>query len=161
MAVRARPGRTARPLSPPQARAGRGESVPVRHGGATVLRRASIGVLAFTTLAGCGDSKEWQAMKKETENMWAAAKAWGVAKRAEAEKTFASTLDDLNSTYEAAKAKAKAAGKDASRTLDPKWEEVKRKLATVKSASADSWEKARDGLSKAYEDFKKEVSSGS
>jgi hypothetical protein len=118
-----------------------------------------VGALTLVALAACGDGKETQSLKKEVGDAWNAAKAWGVAKRADAEKVYSEGVDGLSRTYEAAKAKAQASGGDAEKALEAKWNDVSQKLADMKAAGADSWEHARDEFVRAYEAFKREVSS--
>jgi hypothetical protein len=118
-----------------------------------------VGALALALLAGCGDGKEYRDLKKEAGETWDAAKAWGSAKRAEAEKVYASSVDSLSKTYEASKAKAAAAGGDAAKTLEAKWGDVQSKLTEMKATTGEKWEKARDAFVAAYEAFKREISS--
>lgn len=121
-----------------------------------------VGVLALALLAGCGEGKdpEYGNLKKEAGETWDAAKAWGSAKRVEAEKVFASSVDSLSAKYEAAKTKAAAAGGDASKTLESKWADVQQKLTEMKGATGEKWENARDAFVAAYETFKRELASG-
>jgi hypothetical protein len=121
-----------------------------------------VGVLALALLAGCGEGKdrEYGNLKKEAAETWDAAKAWGSAKRAEAERVFASSMDSLSKSYEASKAKAAAAGGDAAKTLEAKWADVQQKLTEMKGATGETWEKSRDAFVAAYEAFKREMASG-
>lgn len=119
-----------------------------------------VGVLILAALVACGDSQEATSVKKEVGEAWDAVKAWGVARRADAEKVFSEGMDSLSRTYEAAKAKARASGGAAEKALEAKWGDVSQKLADLKAAAADKWEHARDEFVQAYEALKREVSPG-
>jgi hypothetical protein len=118
------------------------------------------GALTLVALAACGDNQEAKNVKREVGEAWDAVKAWGVAKRADAEKVFSEGVDDLSRTYEAAKAKARTSGGDAEKALEAKWGDVSQKLAALKAAGADKWEHARDEFVRAYEALRREVSPG-
>ncbi len=116
-------------------------------------------VLGLVALARCGDSEEWRNVKMHAGETWDAVKTWSVAKRGDAESFFSKSVDDLSKGFEAAKAKARAAGGEAATALDSKWDDVSVKLAELKAASADKWEQAREAFVQAYESVKREVSS--
>jgi hypothetical protein len=115
------------------------------------------GVLSLSLLGGCGDKPEARTVRKEASDVWQAAKAWGYAQRAEAERVYVESVDRLATTYEAAKAEAQAKGGDARESLEAKWAELTRRLAEVKSASADTWERTRVSFVAAYEAFQREM----
>ena len=131
---------------------------------ATVSIALGTGLLGgVSMLVGCGErtdkgNKEWNSVKKETSEAWEATKAWGIARRADAEKSFSTSMDAMPQKLADAKAKAKAAGGDASKALDAKWDDVSKKLSELKSAGADKWESARDAFVKAYESLKGDLS---
>ena len=114
-------------------------------------------VLGLAPLAGCGDDPKWNAVKKEAGETWDAIKAYGVAQRAKAETGFAEGLASLEQTWAETKAAAAAKGDVAGQALDARWKELNAKLATLKTAGAETWEAARDDFVKTYERLKQDV----
>lgn len=115
------------------------------------------GVLSLSLLGGCGDKPEARTVREEAGDAWQAAKVWGQAKRAEAERVYVESVDRLAKTYEDALARARAKGGDAAEALEAKWADVTRRLAEVKSAGTDAWERTRDAFVAAYEAFQREM----
>jgi hypothetical protein len=117
-------------------------------------------LLGSQALVGCGESQEWESVKKESGEAWDAAKTWGIARRQDAERLLSNSLDTLRRDVEDAKANARATGGTTADGMNSKWDDVSRKFAEMQAAGADRWAEAKDAFVRAYEGLKREVSEG-
>ena len=92
----------------------------------------------------CGEpSEELETVGDKLGETWGAVKDYGVKKRKDFEAWSTKAFDGFDEKYEAAKKKAAEAGGDAAKVLDQQWGVAQEKLAALKSASADGWDKAK------------------
>lgn len=106
----------------------------------------------------CGEpSDELKTVGDKLGDTWDAVKDYGVKKRKDFEAWSSKALEGFDEKYEAAKKKAAEAGGDASKVLDQQWGVAKEKLAALKSASADGWDKAKAEFVEAMEAVKKTI----
>jgi TolA-binding protein len=127
--------------------------------------------LSFALLQlGCGtkssstpdvDSKVSNAKDKIKDAVDATSEA-AKAKRDQYANEMSKRLDDLNAKYEELKGRADKAEGQAKKDLEKKLADAKvkrdaaiKKLAELKEASADRWEKVKEGVGNAFDDLKK------
>ena len=131
---------------------------------------ATLAVCAATLLAGCkGESSpetdaKTKRAKEEIKNAVAATADAAAAKRDEYAKEMHKQLAALDVKIAELKDQASKSAGETKKNLERKLEESKakhsdaaKKLDDLKTASADRWEKLKEGMGKAYEDLKKVI----
>ena len=106
----------------------------------------------------CGEpSDELKTVGDKLGDTWDAVKDYSVKKRKDFEAWSTKAFDGFDEKYEAAKKKAAEMGGDASKVLDQQWAVAQEKLASLKSASADGWDKAKGEFVEAMDALKKTI----
>ncbi len=122
----------------------------------------SLLVLSVTLLPlGCGSGSPSSPAEKIREAGDATIDA-AKAKREEYTREMQKQLDELDVKYKALERRAAEAKDDSKKALDEKVKVAKakrdvaaKKLAEVKEAGLDRWEKVKDGVGDAFDDLKK------
>ena len=119
-------------------------------------------LLAILTLLlcvpACGEpSDELKNVGDKLGDTWDAVKDYSVKKRKDFEAWSTKAFDGFDEKYAAAKKKAAEMGGDASKVLDQQWVVAQEKLAALKGASADGWDKAKGEFVEAMDTLKKTI----
>ena len=106
----------------------------------------------------CGEpSEELKTVGDKLGQTWDAVKDYGVKKRKDFEAWSEKAFDGFDEKYAAAKKKAAEMGGDAAEVLDRQWAVAQEKLAALKDASADGWDKAKGEFVQAMDALKKTI----